>query len=185
MTTLFACGCTETKITDESKVCSNSVTYSSEPLNTNEQVVDVGGGITFVMVRAETVTMSGIKVRLRVNSNTTVKISVFQGHNGGILYPDPDPAYEFNTVLSPTSSFDGEYFEINFPQPFVAAPLDEYHEWAVALTVVSGGLISVYEGYLEESPHLEKYYSRSYDGSAWTSSSNSVAAGLKLATTCP
>lgn len=182
---LLAGSCTETTITDENKACTNTTTYSNEPSDPHEQPLGVGGGMTFVMMRKETVTIAGIKIRFRASGNNTLKVSVFRGHNGGLLPPDPSPEYTFNSVQAPTSGFDGENRVIDLPVPFVAAPLDEYHEWAIAVTVVSGSGISIYDGYLEEWAHIEPYYSRSYDGTSWTSSANTAAVGLKLASDCP
>ena len=177
--------CSGTKISDATSSCKTAVLYSNQPDTDNERYVNLNGGAVFGLPFTTAVTVSGVRVKVGAYGDAVVRVRFFKTSKSSVIAPNPSPEYEFNQNVKSNNN-QNVLTDFDFPIPYVAAALDANSVWAVAITLLSGGPLRMFDGYLEETSNSQVSYTYSTDGTSWSSAGANqiLTGGVKLSASC-
>lgn len=177
-------GCSEAKVSEARSDCQRSTTLGFEAFNSIDIPAMTNGGFILTFPFTEPVKILGLEFNAGVDvAGAIVTVSVYKITKVDGLFIDPSPEYSFNAQLASTDNRP-RVLILSFPEAFSAGTVEEHREWAIGVRVTSGRL-TLQEGYVPNTNHIQRRYSFSYDGSSWApSSEKGISMGLRLEAEC-
>lgn len=183
-TFLTLAGCSQTKISGSEGSCEQSNILGAEARDAMEYRVSVNGAFAMTFALKEGNAIQALVLKTSVfDTPARVTIRVFVARVNDGLGPIPGD-YEFSAELAPNEDMNPTMRTIAFPVPFVASALDDASQYAISLTV-DAGTISLFQGYVRGTNHIQRRFASSYQGGSWTTNSEvGLTLGLKIAGDC-